>query len=58
MLLRRHNYYGIVYGISYQYRLMIACGKEKLMSFQHGKLSNLLKEFMARYITIAGDCQV
>lgn len=47
-----------VYGISYQYRFMLACGKEQLISFQHCKLSNLLKEFMARYITIAGDCQV
>lgn len=37
----------IVYGISYQYRFMNACGKEKLMSFQHWKLGNLLKEFMA-----------
>jgi len=37
----------IVYGISYQYRFMIACGKERLMSFQHWKLSNLLKEFIA-----------
>jgi len=37
----------VVYGISYQYRFMIACGKERLMSFQHWKLSNLLKEFMA-----------
>ena len=36
----------IVYGISYQYRFMIACGKERLMSFQHWKLGHLLKEFM------------
>lgn len=36
----------IVYGISYQYRFMIACGKERLMSFQHWKLSHLLKEFI------------
>lgn len=36
----------IVYGISYQYRFMIACGKERLMSFQHWKLSHLLKKFM------------
>ena len=35
-----------VYGISYQYRFMIACGKEQLLSFQHWKLSSLLKEFM------------
>ena len=37
----------LVYGISYQYRFMIACGREKLMSFQHWKLSNLLKDFIA-----------
>ena len=36
----------LVYGISYQYRFMLACGKERLMSFQHWKLSHLLKEFM------------
>ncbi|HAU1107355.1 TPA: aminoglycoside phosphotransferase family protein [Legionella pneumophila] len=36
-----------VYGISYQYRFMIACGKEQLISFQHWRLSNLLKEFMS-----------
>jgi hypothetical protein len=36
----------LVYGISYQYRFMIACGREKLISFQHWKLSDLLKEFM------------
>lgn len=37
----------IVYGIAYQYRFMIACGKERLMSFQHWKLSTLLREFIA-----------
>ncbi len=42
----------LVYGISYQYRFMIACGKEKLRSFQHWKLSNLLKDFMALCKTI------
>lgn len=47
-----------VYGISYQYRFMLACGKEQLISFQHWKLKNLLKEFMARCIATAGDCQV
>lgn len=36
-----------VYGISYQYRFMLACGKEQLISFQHWKLSTLLKEFIA-----------
>ncbi|MBX9585941.1 MAG: aminoglycoside phosphotransferase family protein [Gammaproteobacteria bacterium] len=38
----------IVYGIAWSYRFMLACGKEKLMSFQHWKLSNLLKELMAK----------
>ncbi|MGM9455241.1 aminoglycoside phosphotransferase family protein [Legionella bozemanae] len=47
-----------VYGISYQYRFMLACGKEQLVSFQHWKLSNLLKEFMAKCSATAGDCQV
>ena len=37
-----------VYAISYQYRFMIACGREKLISFQHWKLKCLLKEFIAR----------
>ncbi len=36
-----------VYGMSYQYRFMIACGKERLISFQHWKLGNLLREFIA-----------
>lgn len=37
----------IVYGIAYQYRFMIACGKERLMSFQHWKLSTLLRKCIA-----------
>lgn len=37
----------LVYGIVYQYRFMIACGKGKLMSFQHWKLNALLREFIA-----------
>lgn len=40
----------LVYGISYQYRFMIACGKGKLMSFQHWKLGDLLKEFITVFI--------
>lgn len=36
-----------VYESLAQHRLMIACGKDSLMSFQHGKLSGRLKEFMA-----------
>ncbi len=42
----------IVYGTLCQYQLMLACGKDKLMAFQHGKLSDALKEFMAVCITI------
>ncbi|HAT9060313.1 TPA: aminoglycoside phosphotransferase family protein [Legionella pneumophila subsp. pneumophila] len=38
-----------VYEISYQYRFMIVCGKEQLISFQHWKLSNLLKEFISTW---------
>lgn len=37
-----------VYGLLAHIRLMQSCDKEKLMSFQHGKLSHLLKEFMAQ----------
>jgi hypothetical protein len=40
----------IVYRISDQYRFMIACGKENLMSFQHWKLGHVLKEFIATCI--------
>jgi hypothetical protein len=36
-----------VYEILAQYRLMQACGKKRLMSFQHGKLSGSLREFMS-----------
>jgi hypothetical protein len=35
-----------VYGALAYDRLMNACGKEKLMSFQPGKLSDSLKEFI------------
>ena len=35
-----------VYGLLARDRLMRACGKEKLMSFQQGKLSEMLKEFI------------
>jgi hypothetical protein len=34
-----------VYGLVYQDRFMMACGKENLVSYQHWKLGNLLKEF-------------
>lgn len=37
----------LVYWTLSQYRLMIACGKEKIMLFQRGRLSNSLKEFIA-----------
>ncbi|WP_133129001.1 phosphotransferase [Legionella nagasakiensis] len=36
-----------VYGILAHYRLMLACGKEKIMSWQQGKLSDLFRGFMA-----------
>lgn len=36
-----------VYGMLAQYRLMLACGKDKIMSFQPGKLSDSMKEFIA-----------
>ena len=45
----------IVYEISYSYRFMIACGKERLMSFQHWKLGSLLKKFMAAFSAIEGS---
>lgn len=35
-----------VYGILAHYRLMLACGKEKIMSWQQGKLSSLFRGFM------------
>ncbi len=41
-----------VYDICAQYRLMIACGTARIVSFQQGKLCNLLKEFTAKCITI------
>ena len=37
----------IVYGMLCQYRLIIACGKERIMSFQPGRLSGSLKEFIS-----------
>jgi len=43
-----------VYEVCAQYRLMVACGQEKLMSFQHGKMSHALKEFMAACTTVEG----
>ncbi len=36
-----------VYGALAGYRLMIACGKENMMSFQHGKFIASLRDFMA-----------
>ncbi len=36
-----------VYGLLAHNRLMQACGREQLMSFQHGKLSEMLKELIA-----------
>lgn len=39
-----------VYEILAQHRLMLACGETRLISFQHGKLSSQLKEFMTAFI--------
>lgn len=36
----------IVYGILCQYRLMVACGREKIMLFQPGRLGSSFKELM------------
>ncbi|MBA2657233.1 MAG: aminoglycoside phosphotransferase family protein [Tatlockia sp.] len=36
-----------VYGMLAQYRLMMACDKEKIMSFKPGRLSASMKEFIA-----------
>jgi hypothetical protein len=36
-----------VYGLLAHDRLMQACGREQLLSFQHGKLSEMLKELIA-----------
>ena len=38
-----------IYALAYQYRFMMACGKENLMSYQHWKLSDLLKDFMVTF---------
>ena len=48
----------IVYGISYQYRFMIACGKEKLVSFQHGKFASSFREFMAACIVVDNEAKL
>jgi hypothetical protein len=40
----------IVYGIADQYRFMSACGRERLVSFQHWKLGALLREFINREV--------
>jgi hypothetical protein len=44
----------IIYGALCQYRLMVACGKEKLMSFQRGKLSDSLRKFITVCISTDG----
>jgi hypothetical protein len=43
-----------VYGALAQYRLMQACGKERLIPFQQKPLNNTLKGFIAACITIDG----
>ena len=42
----------IIYEALAQYRLRIACCKKKVTSFQHGKLSGSLKEFMTACKTV------
>lgn len=37
-----------VYDVMAQFRFIHACGKEKIMSFQPGKLSHTLRDFMVR----------
>ncbi len=39
----------MVCGISYHYRFMLACGREKLMAFQQWKFISLLKEINASF---------
>lgn len=46
-ILKIANVLWFVYGLLAQDRLMQACGKKQLMSFQHGKLSEMLKELIA-----------
>jgi hypothetical protein len=43
-----HTIWPIYWALS-NYRLMLACGKDKLMAFQRGRLSNTLREFMVVY---------
>lgn len=43
-----------VYWALANYRLMLACGKEKMMAFQLGRLSHSLKEFIAACKKING----
>jgi hypothetical protein len=39
----------LVYGILSQYRLMLACGEAKILSFQPGRLRSALKELKAAF---------
>ena len=47
-----------IYGALAQYRLMDACGKDKIMSFQHGRLSDSLRAFMTACIAIHKWCSL
>lgn len=40
----RHT--SLIYEVLAQYRLIQACDREKIMEFQHGKLSKTLREFI------------
>ncbi len=42
-----------IYKALSHYRLMLACGKEKMISFQPGRLSHFLKEFMEIFVNPA-----
>ncbi|MDF1758148.1 MAG: aminoglycoside phosphotransferase family protein [Legionellaceae bacterium] len=42
----------LIYDALSRYRLINACDKEKLMGFQHGRISDSLKKFINVYITI------
>lgn len=46
------KFLNIVYALSDHYRFMLACGKDKLVSAQHWKLGNLLKELKVAFQTL------
>ncbi len=44
----------LAYGILAQYRLMIACGKERIMEFQPGRFGSTLKDLIKILLRICG----